>query len=232
MLLFSSYLGDYRSVELICITVTVSLFFVQNAVTEDHLPQDIHPQQLQIRSLKNYQSSTEEQKRHQHLAPVLVIIAGISLVFSRNIFASTGFFSGAVPRRSARVSPLNHKRFFSGILGELIFLWRVELFWICNGFDHSVAFFWQAFHSMWARRRGANWKCCYSAHPNPDSTTSQTQLWDRDLLFTRILFIVQIESGHPENIAFNGRGSCPQTCPETVAQKRRPKHHNGRKRPR
>ena len=59
--------------------------------------------------------------------------------------------------------------------------------------------------------------------------TSQTQLWDRDLLFTRILFIVQIESGHPENIAFNGRGSCPQTCPETVAQKRRPKHHNGRK---
>ena len=52
---------------------------------------------------------------------------------------------------------------------------------------------------------------------------------DRDLLFTRILFIVLIESGHPENIAFNGRGSCTQLYTETVAQKRRPKHHNGRK---
>ena len=56
---------------------------------------------------------------------------------------------------SARVSLLSHKPFFSGFFGELMFLWRVELFWICNGFDHSVAFFLQAFHSMWARRRGA-----------------------------------------------------------------------------
>ena len=72
-------------------------------------------------------------------------------------------------------------------------------------------------------------KSCHSAHPNPDSTNIPNTTMDRDELFTRILFIVQIESGHLENIAFNGRGSCPQTYPETVAQKRRPKHHNGRK---
>ena len=42
---------------------------------------------------------------------------------------------------------------------------------------------------------------------------------DRDVLFTRILFIVKIWLGQPENIAFNGGGAYPQTYPETVAAK-------------
>ena len=35
---------------------------------------------------------------------------------------------------------LSHKRFFSGFFGELIFFSRAELFRICDGFAHSVAF--------------------------------------------------------------------------------------------
>ena len=42
-------------------------------------------------SRKNYQYSTEGQKFHQTLAPLLVIILGKSLVFSRKILTSTGF---------------------------------------------------------------------------------------------------------------------------------------------
>ena len=42
--------------------------------------------------------STERQKGYQHLAPVLVIILGSFLVFSRKIITSTGFNSAA-PRR-------------------------------------------------------------------------------------------------------------------------------------
>ena len=44
-LFFSNYLGDYSysfqgSVELICITATVSLLLLQNAVTENNSPQE------------------------------------------------------------------------------------------------------------------------------------------------------------------------------------------------
>ena len=44
-LLFSNYLGDYSysfqgSSDLISITVTVSLFFKQNALTENNFPQE------------------------------------------------------------------------------------------------------------------------------------------------------------------------------------------------
>ena len=49
-------------------------------------------------SLKNYQYSTEGQKYHQHLAPVLAIISETSLLFSRKVITSTGF-SGTASRR-------------------------------------------------------------------------------------------------------------------------------------
>ena len=44
-------------------------------------------------------TSTERQKRSQNLAPVLVIISGNSLVFSRKIITSTGFTGAAPPAR-------------------------------------------------------------------------------------------------------------------------------------
>ena len=49
----------------------------------------------------------EGQKRHQNLAPVLVIISGNSLVFSRKIITSTG----AAPR-DAPASVVVKKQFF------------------------------------------------------------------------------------------------------------------------
>ena len=54
-----------------------------------------------VGTLKFYQCSTEGQKYHQILAPVLVIISGHSLVFSRKITTSTAStgFTGAGPRR-------------------------------------------------------------------------------------------------------------------------------------
>ena len=42
-------------------------------------------QQRLFRSLENYQCRTEEQKFHQNLAPVLVVISGNSLVFLRDL---------------------------------------------------------------------------------------------------------------------------------------------------
>ena len=55
-----------------------------------------------IRSLKNYQyNSTEGQKLHENLAPVLVIISGKSLVFSRKIITSTVFYRYCAPDASA-----------------------------------------------------------------------------------------------------------------------------------
>ena len=45
-----------------------------------------------IGDIKITSTSTEKQKRSQNLAPVLVIISGISLVFSVKIFTSTGFY--------------------------------------------------------------------------------------------------------------------------------------------
>ena len=44
-------------------------------------------------------ASTERQKRSQDSAPVLVIISGNSLVFSRKIMTSTGFTGAAPPAR-------------------------------------------------------------------------------------------------------------------------------------
>ena len=42
--------------------------------------------------LKITTTSTERQKRSQNLAPVLAILSGNSLVFSRKIITSTGFY--------------------------------------------------------------------------------------------------------------------------------------------
>ena len=48
-------------------------------------------------------TSTERQKRSQNLAPVLVIISGNSLVFSRKIINSSGFYRCCAPGASAPV---------------------------------------------------------------------------------------------------------------------------------
>ena len=48
-------------------------------------------------------TSTERQKRSQNLAPVLVIISGNSLVLSRKMITSIGFYRGCVPGASALV---------------------------------------------------------------------------------------------------------------------------------
>ena len=49
--------------------------------------------------LKITSTSTERQKRSQNLAPVLVIISGHSLVFSRKIITSLGFYRCCAPAR-------------------------------------------------------------------------------------------------------------------------------------
>ena len=55
------------------------------------------------RNLKDHQYSIEGQKFHQTLAPVLVIISGTSLTFSRTIITSTGSFLVLRPDVSAPV---------------------------------------------------------------------------------------------------------------------------------
>ena len=57
--------------------------------------------------LKITSTSTERQKRSQILAPVLVIISGNSLVFSRKIITSTGFYRCCAPGASAPVVVIN-----------------------------------------------------------------------------------------------------------------------------
>ena len=52
-------------------------------------------------------TSTEGQKLHENLAPVLVIISGKSLVFSRKIITSTGFYRYCAPDASAPVVVIN-----------------------------------------------------------------------------------------------------------------------------
>ena len=59
-------------------------------------------------------TSTERQKRSQNLAPVLVIISGNSLVFSKKIITSTGFHQCCAASASAPVvvknqSPIGKK---------------------------------------------------------------------------------------------------------------------------
>ena len=49
------------------------------------------------RSRKNYQYSAEGQKLHEKFAPVLVIISGKSLVFSRKIILPVLVFAGTAP---------------------------------------------------------------------------------------------------------------------------------------
>ena len=59
------------------------------------------------RSRKNYQYRTEGQKLHENSAPVLVIISGNSLVFSRKIITSTGFYRYCAADASAPVVVIN-----------------------------------------------------------------------------------------------------------------------------
>ena len=59
------------------------------------------------RSLKNYQYSIEGQKFPENLAPVVAIISGNSLVFSRRIITSTGFYRYCAPGASAPVVAKN-----------------------------------------------------------------------------------------------------------------------------
>ena len=56
-----------------------------------------------IGDLKITSTSTERQKRSQNVAPVLVIISGSSLVFSRKIITSIGFYRCCAPGASAPV---------------------------------------------------------------------------------------------------------------------------------
>ena len=68
-----------------------------------------------IRDLKITSTSTERQKRSQNSAPVLVIFFGNSLVFSRKIITSTGFYRYCAPGASAPVvvknqSPISRYR--------------------------------------------------------------------------------------------------------------------------
>ena len=61
----------------------------------------------QLGDLKITSTSTERQKRSQNLAPVLVIISGKSLVFSRKIITSTDFYRYCAPDASAPVVVIN-----------------------------------------------------------------------------------------------------------------------------
>ena len=53
--------------------------------------------------IKITSTSTERQKRSQNLAPVLIMIYGNSLVFSRKIITSTGLYRCCAPGASAPV---------------------------------------------------------------------------------------------------------------------------------
>ena len=75
-------------------------------------------------SLKNYQYSTEGQKFHQNLAPVLVIILWNSLVFSRKIITSTDFYRYLRPRQASTSSGKKSVSHINEILPKL--------FWNCR----------------------------------------------------------------------------------------------------
>ena len=62
---------------------------------------------LYIGDLKITSASIERQKRSQNLAPVLVIISGKSLVFSRKLITSTDFYRYCAPDASAPVLVIN-----------------------------------------------------------------------------------------------------------------------------
>ena len=61
------------------------------------------PRRRALGDLKITSTSTERQKHSQHLAPVLVIISGNSLVVSRKMITSTGFYWCCTPGASAPV---------------------------------------------------------------------------------------------------------------------------------
>ena len=79
----------------------------------------IHSSMSVIRKQKFTSTSTERQKRSQKLAPVLVIISGNSLVFSRKIITSAGFYRCCAAGASAPAVVTNqspsHRRGFSNL---------------------------------------------------------------------------------------------------------------------
>ena len=87
-----------------------------------HAPEIVGPAPLQKRvgdlccinfgGLCQY-NSTERQKRSQILAPALVIVSGNSLVFSRKIITSTGFYRYCAPGASAPVVVKNQSPILS-----------------------------------------------------------------------------------------------------------------------
>ena len=72
------------------------------------------------RRLKITSTSTERQKGSQHLAPVLVIISGNSLVFSRKIITSTGFYRCCAPGASAPVVVKNQSPTYEAKAGHIL----------------------------------------------------------------------------------------------------------------
>ena len=94
---------------------------------------------------------------------------------------------------AARVSLLSHKRFFILGGGGNSFFSRAELFRICDGFAHSAAFLTSKCFTPFGLEREMPFETVVVQHtPILILPTSQTITMDRDLLFTRILFILQI----------------------------------------
>ena len=80
--------------------------------------------QLSEPKKENCQYSIERQRCHQNLAPVPVIISGTSLVFTRQIITSTGFYLCSTPDASAPVvvsiqSPIECERKALGFQREI-----------------------------------------------------------------------------------------------------------------
>ena len=86
--------------------------------------------EVYIGAWKITSTSTEGQKLHENLAPVLVITSGKSLVFSRKIITSTGFCRHCAPDASApvvvinefpsiKISPPKNRRHKTGLWGEV-----------------------------------------------------------------------------------------------------------------
>ena len=96
----------------------------------------------EIRSRKKDQYSTEGQKRHQNLAPVLVIISGKSLVFSMKIITSTGFYRCCAPDASAPVVALNRSP-------RLDLLTPSRALVIGQSFGHLRSWCFSACFSLW-----------------------------------------------------------------------------------
>ena len=87
-----------------------------------------------LRRLKTTSASTERQKRSQNLAPVLVILSGNSLVFSRKMITSTGFYrccaagASVVKNQSPISSGAEFSHFGGWNLVEIALLWNFRDF--------------------------------------------------------------------------------------------------------